>query len=181
MRFHRGRSPSAVEVGRVLLDDGSAIDTDLVVAGVGVRPRLELAERAGIPTDRGVLVDEQLCAAPGVYAVGDIARFPDRRSGERVRIEHWVVAGRQGEAAARALLRKGAPLRAAPFFWSAHYDLTINYVGHAPSWDRIVVDGDLGARDAAVHYHRGDKLLAVATIGRDRYELEVAQRFEAEG
>jgi len=178
VHFALGRSPAAIEPGRVMLDDGSALEADLVVAGVGVRPRTELAERVGLKIDRGVLVDEQLCAAPGVYAVGDLARYPDLRSGEHVRIEHWVVAQRQGEAAARALLGQGQPFRSAFFFWSAHFDLTINYVGHAPTWDRVVIDGNLSARDAAVHYHRGDKLLAVATVGRDRYALEMARDFE---
>lgn len=180
VHFHLGRSPRAVEPGRVVLDDGSALEADLVIAGVGVRPRTELAEQAGLPVERGVLVDAELRAAPGIYAIGDVARWPERRSGERVRIEHWMVAQRQGEAVARTLLGRGSPFRAIPFFWSAHYDLTINYVGHAPTWDRIAIDGNLAARDAAVHYFRGDKLLAVATIGRDRYALEVERRFESE-
>jgi NADPH-dependent 2,4-dienoyl-CoA reductase/sulfur reductase-like enzyme/nitrite reductase/ring-hydroxylating ferredoxin subunit len=180
VRFHLGRSPKAIEAGRVILDDGTALDAPLVVAGVGVRPRTELAEAAGLPVDRGIVVDETLRAAPGVFAVGDVARFPDRRSGERVRIEHWMVAMRQGQEVARAVLGQATPFRAAPFFWSAHFDVTINYVGHAPKWDRITIDGDLAARDAAVHYHRGDRVLAVATVGRDHYSLEMAHRFEAE-
>jgi 3-phenylpropionate/trans-cinnamate dioxygenase ferredoxin reductase subunit len=178
VRFHLGRSLAAVEDSRVRLDDGTLLDADLVVAGVGVRPRTELAERAGLAVDRGILVDEELRAAPGVWAAGDVARWPERRSGERVRIEHWVVAGRQGHAVARSLLGH-APRRAAPFFWSAHYDLTIRYVGCAPSWDRVAVDGDLKGRDAAVRYFREGKLLAVATIGRDRVALEAARDFEA--
>jgi 3-phenylpropionate/trans-cinnamate dioxygenase ferredoxin reductase subunit len=178
--FHLGRSPKAVEVDRVILDDGTALAADFVVAGVGVRPRTELAERAGLPVDRGILVDAELRAAPGVYAIGDVARWPEHRSGERVRVEHWVVAQRHGEAVARTLLGMGGPYRVTPFFWSAHYDVTLNYAGHAPTWDRAVVDGSLAARDAAVHYYRGDKLLAVATLGRDRYALEVARRFEEE-
>jgi NADPH-dependent 2,4-dienoyl-CoA reductase/sulfur reductase-like enzyme len=178
--FHLGRSAKSVEADRVVLDDGTALPCDFVVAGVGVKPRTELAEKAGLKIDRGVVVDDQLRAAPGVYAIGDIARWPDPRSGENVRIEHWVVAGRQGEAVARSILGRGTPYRSVPFFWSAHYDLTINYVGHAPSWDRVEIDGDLEARDAAVHYWRGTSLLAVATIGRDHYALEMERRFEAE-
>jgi NADPH-dependent 2,4-dienoyl-CoA reductase/sulfur reductase-like enzyme/nitrite reductase/ring-hydroxylating ferredoxin subunit len=178
--FHLGRKPAKIEGGKVVLDDGSALAADVVVAGVGVRPRTQLAEAAGLKTDRGVLVDAELRAAPKVWAVGDLARWPDPRSGEQVRIEHWVVAERMGEAAARSILGQGKPYRTTPFFWSVHFDLTINYVGHAPSFDRVTVDGDLGKRDAAVHYHRGDKLLAVATVGRDHYALEVARRFETE-
>jgi NADPH-dependent 2,4-dienoyl-CoA reductase/sulfur reductase-like enzyme/nitrite reductase/ring-hydroxylating ferredoxin subunit len=180
VQLHLGRTPARIDGDAVVLDDGSRLPADLVVAGVGVRPRTELAAAAGITVDRGVVVDSELSAAPNVWAIGDVARWPDRRSGERVRIEHWVVAERQGEAAARALLGKGTPFHATPFFWSVHHDLTIHYVGHAPGWDRAVVDGDLDARDAAVHYHRGGRLLAVATVGRDHEALEAARRFETE-
>ena len=180
VRFHMGRTVSAAQPGEVTLDDGTKLAADFVVAGVGVKPRTELAERAGLTVDRGIVVDELLCAAPGIYAVGDVARYPDRRSGERVRIEHWVVAQLQGEAVARTLVGQPTPFRSIPFFWSAHFDLTINYVGHAPSWDKVEVDGTLSSRDAAVHYTRKGQLLAVATVGRDRYALEVARRFELE-
>jgi NADPH-dependent 2,4-dienoyl-CoA reductase/sulfur reductase-like enzyme/nitrite reductase/ring-hydroxylating ferredoxin subunit len=180
VRFALGRKPAVIAADLVTLDDGERLAADLVVAGVGVRPRTELAEAAGLRVDRGVVVDADLRAAPDVYAIGDVARWPEPRSGEHVRIEHWVVARRQGEAVARTMLGRGGPYRTAPFFWSVHYDLTINYVGHAPSWDRTVIEGDLARRDAAVHYHRGGRLLAVATLGRDRYALEVARRFEAE-
>ncbi|MEB2313344.1 MAG: FAD-dependent oxidoreductase [Sorangiineae bacterium] len=179
VRFHLGRSAKSVDDRGVTLDDGSAVAADFVVGGVGVRPRTQLAEAAGLEVAHGVVVDATFQAAPGIYAVGDLARFPDERSGERVRIEHWVVAGRQGEAAARAILGKTAGPRAVPFFWSAHYDLVVNYVGHAPSYDRVEIDGDLAKRDAAVHYFRGEQLLAVATVGRDRYALEIERRFEA--
>ncbi|MCA9676862.1 MAG: FAD-dependent oxidoreductase, partial [Myxococcales bacterium] len=179
VRFHLGHGPRAIEPDRVILDDGTALAADLAIAGVGVRPRVALAEAAGLAIDRGVVVDAELRAAPDVYAIGDVARWPDPRSGEAVRIEHWMVAQRHGEAVARTLLGRGGPFRVVPFFWSAHHDLTINYVGHAPGWDRLVVDGDLAARDAAVHYYRGDRLLAVATVGRDRYALEVARDLEA--
>ena len=180
VRFALGRSPASIEASTVTLDDGTVLPAELVVCGIGVRPRTELAEGAGLKVDRGIVVDAQLRATEGVYAVGDVARWPDPRSGETVRIEHWVVAQRQGEAVARTLLGQGEPYRTTPFFWSAHFDLTINYAGHAERWDRLVIDGELAARDAAVHYYLGEKLLAVATVGRDRYALEVAQRFEAE-
>jgi NADPH-dependent 2,4-dienoyl-CoA reductase/sulfur reductase-like enzyme/nitrite reductase/ring-hydroxylating ferredoxin subunit len=180
VQFHLGRTLKAAAPGEVSLDDGTRLEADFVVAGVGVKPRTDLAEKAGLGIDRGIVVDELLCAAPGIYAIGDVARYPERRSGEKVRIEHWVVAQRQGEAVARTLIGQPTPFRSIPFFWSAHYDLTINYVGHAPSSDRIEVDGDLKSRDAAVHYYRKNKLLAVATVGRDKYALEVARRFELE-
>ena len=180
VRFHLGRTATAADAGRVTLDDGTTLDADFIVAGVGVKPRTGLAERAGLAVDRGIVVDELLCAAPGIYAIGDVARYPEPRSGESVLIEHWVVAQRQGETVARTLRGTPTPFRSIPFFWSAHFDLTINYVGHAPSWDKIEVDGSLASRDAAVHYYRKGKLLAVATVGRDRYSLEMARRFELE-
>ncbi len=180
VKFYLGHSLASVDQDGVTLDDGRRLAADLVVAGVGVRPRTELAENAGLKVERGILVDDRFCAAPGIYAIGDAARFEDARTGARLRIEHWVVAQRQGEAVARSLLGKPVRRMPTPFFWSAHYDLTINYVGHAERWDRIDIDGDLAARDAAVHYYQGDRLLAVATLGRDHYALEVARRLELE-
>jgi NADPH-dependent 2,4-dienoyl-CoA reductase/sulfur reductase-like enzyme/nitrite reductase/ring-hydroxylating ferredoxin subunit len=183
VRFHLGRKPAAIrsapEGSIVELDDGTLLPADFVVLGVGVRPRLELAEAAGLRVEKGVVVDAYLRAAPGVFAAGDIARFPDARSGELVRIEHWVVAERMGQVAARNVLGADLPFHDAPFFWSAHYDVTLAYVGHAESWDAIDVKGDLAARDALVAYRKGGKVLAVVTVGRDRASLEAEAAMEA--
>jgi 3-phenylpropionate/trans-cinnamate dioxygenase ferredoxin reductase subunit len=179
--FHLGRKPSAVSGGRVRLDDGQWLPADLLVAGVGVRPNLELAENAGLALDRGVQVNEWLeTSAPGIFAAGDIARWPDPHTGERIRVEHWVVAERQGQAAARAILGDRERFDAVPFFWSAHYTLAINYAGHAARWDRIEIDGDVAAHDCTVRYRRGDKVLAVVTVGRDGESLQAEHRFESE-
>jgi NADPH-dependent 2,4-dienoyl-CoA reductase/sulfur reductase-like enzyme len=164
--------PTAIGEDAVTLEDGRALPADLVVLGVGVKPRTALAEKAGLRTDDGVVVDAFLrTGAPQVWAAGDVARYPEPRLGELVRIEHWVVAERQGQAVARDMLGLGTPFRDVPFFWSQHYDVTLSYVGHASGWDAIEVKGSLAARDAAVVYRRGGRVLAVATVGRDRQSL----------
>ncbi|MGU7779097.1 FAD-dependent oxidoreductase [Burkholderia sp. PU8-34] len=177
--FHLGATVAAIEVDRVTLSTGDALPADLVVVGIGVRPDLALAEEAGLATDRGVTVDEFLqTSVPGIYAAGDIARWPDPRTGERIRVEHWVVAERQGAVAAQNILGQRQRFAAVPFFWSQHYDVAINYVGHAEHWDRIDVDGDPAAHDCTVSYWRNGKQLAVATVGRDLASLRAEAAFE---
>ena len=172
VRFHLGRTAAVIDRDRVALDDGSSVAADLVVIGVGVRPSVPLAERAGLAMDRGVLVNERLeTSVAGIFAAGDIARWPDPHGGAPIRVEHWVVAQRQGQAAARNILGAREPFVMVPFFWSTHYDLTIRYVGHAERWDRIDVTGRIAAHDATLVYRLGDRVLAVATVGRDRANL----------
>jgi NADPH-dependent 2,4-dienoyl-CoA reductase/sulfur reductase-like enzyme len=144
-----------------------------VVVGVGVRPRIALAEAAGLAVDRGVTVDAHLqTSAPNIFAAGDIARWPDPHTAESIRVEHWVVAERQGQTAALNMLEMGQPFTAVPFFWSQHYDIPINYVGHAEKWDDLAIEGDIAAKDCVLRYRRGGKVLAVASIFRDRESLE---------
>jgi NADPH-dependent 2,4-dienoyl-CoA reductase/sulfur reductase-like enzyme len=177
--FHLRQKAREVGAGAVTLESGERLPADLVIAGIGVRPNVDLAERAGLATDRGVLVDEQLqTSAPGVFAAGDIARWPDAHTGELVRVEHWVVAQRQGQAAARSILGWGEPFNAVPFFWSQHYDVPINYVGHAERWDAIRIDGSIDGKDCAVRFLRDQRPLAVATIYRDRESLEAELEME---
>jgi NADPH-dependent 2,4-dienoyl-CoA reductase/sulfur reductase-like enzyme len=178
--FHLRQTPVSIGDSQVTLSSGEVLPADLVVLGVGVLPATELAERAGLVVDRGVVVDEYLeTSAKGVFAAGDIARWPDRLTGESIRVEHWVVAQRQGQTTARNMLGARERFDAVPFFWSAHYDLSILYTGHAGSWDRIQIDGEPKAHDCLVEYWKQGKRLAVLTMNRDRASLEAEVELEA--
>ena len=174
VNFHLGQTVSVIGKSDVTLSGGGKLGADLVVIGVGVRPVTALAEQLGLKLDKGVVVDAHLeTSVPGIYAAGDIARWPDPRSGA-IRVEHWAVAQRQGQTAARNMLGFKEAFDSVPFFWSQHYDVAINYVGHAEKWDEIVVDGDPEKLDCAVSYKQGGRLLALATIYRDKQSLKCA-------
>jgi apoptosis-inducing factor 3 len=178
VKFHLGRVPTKIQERNVQLDDGTELDCDFVVAGIGVRPNTALAERAGIATKDGVLVNEFLeTNIPGVFAAGDIARWSDPRAG-RIRVEHWVVAQRQGQTAARNILGAREPFVVPPFFWSNHFDVHIHYVGHGGRDDRASVSGDVNAKDASVVFQAGKKVTAVASIGRDVENLKAEVALE---
>ena len=178
--FHLKDSIRAIDETHVTLVSGEQIPADLVVVGVGVRPSVAIAQWAQLRVADGVIVDQYLeTSRPGVFAAGDIARWPSALAGESVRAEHWTVAMKQGQIAARNMLGERVPFTMAPFFWSQHYDLTVQYVGHEGKWDEIIVDGDLEARDCAIEFRYGGKLIALATIGRDVASLRAELEFES--
>jgi len=178
VKFHLGRKPAAIQDRHVELDDGTKLDCDLVVVGIGVRPNTAIAKQAGIATDNGVLVDKFLKTnVPGIFAAGDIARWPDPRAG-RIRVEHWVVAQRQGQTAARNILGADEAFNLPPFFWSNHFDLHIHYVGHGGGDDRSTVSGNVKAKDASVIFRAGENVTAVASIGRDVENLKAEVALE---
>lgn len=180
VNFHLEQTATAVTTDHVVLKNGEQIAADLVVIGVGVRPNLTLAEAAGLEIDRGVRVNSYLqTSAANVYAAGDIARWPDPHSGQAIRVEHWAVAQRQGQTAARNILGGMEKFTDLPFFWSQHYDATINYSGHAEQWDRIETDGDPAKYDFSARFIKDGKTLALATIYRDRESLQFEADMEA--
>ncbi len=181
MTFHLGRKPASINPAEVTLDDGTKIPAQLVVMGVGVRPSLALAEAAGLKVDRGVLVDAQLRTSDArIWAAGDAVRYLDPRSGDSVRIEHWVVAQRQGQLAARAMLGQTIKLDQVPFFWTTQFGVSLRYVGHAESWDRIDIAGDPKSKTCAFAYRKGGRTLALALYGRD-YDALIAEDALARG
>jgi len=177
--FHLEDTVAAIDGRTARLKGGRTLEADLFVVGIGVRPRLALAEKTGLAIDRGVTVDAFLASsAENVFAAGDIARWPDPHTGEAIRVEHWVVAERQGQTAALNMLGLRQKFDAVPFFWSQHYDIPINYVGHAEKWDEITVDGDIAGKDCLLRYKREGRTLAVASIFRDVENLKAEVAME---
>jgi NADPH-dependent 2,4-dienoyl-CoA reductase/sulfur reductase-like enzyme/nitrite reductase/ring-hydroxylating ferredoxin subunit len=179
VRFHLERSVQSIGDTGVVLDSGEEVSGDLVVVGVGVRPRTELAESAGLEVDDGVLVNQYLeTTAPGVWAAGDITRWPDRHSRRPVRIEHWAVAQRQGQVAARNMIGHREAFTDVPFFWSEQFGVTIRYVGHAEDWDELELEGSLESRDATARFRENGRTVAVASVNRDLDSLRTELEFE---
>jgi NADPH-dependent 2,4-dienoyl-CoA reductase/sulfur reductase-like enzyme len=173
--FHLGRTVTEIRANEVALDDGTTVPADLVVIGIGVIPRVDLAEEAGLEVDAGILVDDRLRTSdPNIWAAGDVARYPDPRAG-RVRIEHWVLAERQGQTVARNMLGLDLAFDDPPFFWSQHYDVPINMTGHAQDFDEEIVVGSASDRDVLVGYRKAGTIQAVASIYRDLDSLRAEQ------
>jgi NADPH-dependent 2,4-dienoyl-CoA reductase/sulfur reductase-like enzyme len=180
--FHLECTPASFDADAVTLSSGERIAADLVVIGVGVKPNVVLAQQAGLAINGaggGVCVDEHLeTSTPGIHAAGDIAAWPDPLSSERIRVEHWVVAQRQGQTAARNMLGARERFTAVPFFWTEQYDFGLAYIGHAERFDRVDIEGSLDAHDCKITYLRGDRKLAVAVVHRDLEGLRAEVEFE---
>ncbi len=179
--FQLQRTAKEIRDSDLVLDNGELVPADFVVIGVGVRPRTELAQAAGLAVDRGILVDEYLATSvTDLWAAGDVARFPYRRSGELIRIEHWVVAQRQGKTAALNMLGRNVKHSDIPFFWSQHYDVPISYVGYGGAWDSIEIDGSIVGRDCGISYRQNGRLMAFASLNRDLDSLRAELVMERE-
>lgn len=183
--FHMGRKIERWDGKTATLDDGTTIAGDMVVAGTGVEPRIELAKAAGLAladeqAGGGVSVDAQFrTSVDGIYAIGDIASIPDPRLGYSIRVEHWVVAQRMGQWLARHLLGQiAASYRETPFFWSGHYDTSLRYIGHVATPDERRIDGDILAADFAVSFREKGADQALLTCARDVQSLETEASWE---
>ncbi len=174
VRFRLGESPRQISTGVVVLSSGEPLAADVVLMAVGSRPETALAGSAGLEvTKRGIVVNELMQTnARDIWAAGDAACTPDPGTGALLRCEHWVVAQRQGQTAARNILGERIAFRGPPFFWSVHYDVTLSYVGHAEAFEAATLHGSLDGRDAEVRYQQGGRTVAVLTVGRDAANLK---------
>jgi NADPH-dependent 2,4-dienoyl-CoA reductase/sulfur reductase-like enzyme/nitrite reductase/ring-hydroxylating ferredoxin subunit len=172
VRFKLGnivyRFEGSHNVEAVTLDNGEQIETDMVVVGVGVRPVTQFLDGVDLDHAGAVVVDSRLRAADGLYAAGDIVSFPDPRSGEHVRIEHWRTAQQQGRTAARNMLGHKITFDAVPFFWTRQFDIGLLYVGHAASWDEIVYRGEVASQDFLAFFVKNNRVHAIAGMNRDQ-------------
>lgn len=170
--FHLGVEAKGYDGSVLTLSDGSSVAADLLIVGAGVTPRTELAAAAGLAVDQGILVDDALqTSVAGVFAAGDVARY--RYGGELIRVEHWVHAQRQGQAAAANMLGAGQAFTDVPYFWTHHYGHDLRVTGHAAGWDEVRIDGEPATREFIARYFRGGKLVAAASLGRDLENLSV--------
>lgn len=156
------------KVEAVVLESGERIATDLVVVGIGVTPATFFLNGIGMLQDGSVPVDDHFRGAEGLYAAGDIATFPYHYAGEKVRIEHWVVAEQQGRIAGHNMAGKSVTYSSIPFFWTNQCDMYFRYVGYAKDWDEVIIDGDLLSKDFMVFFAKRNKVCAVAGSEREK-------------
>lgn len=172
VRFHLSSVVAGFDGRAVELGDGEEVPADFVLVAIGVRPRTALVEAAGASVDNGVLVDGHMeTSIRGIYAAGDIASYPEPISGARARIEHWVVAERQGQVAAANMIGERKPFDSAPFFWTEQYGIPIRYVGRASGWDAVTCEGDFESKSFVARFFADGTHCATATVGRDLENL----------
>ncbi|MEH2445243.1 MAG: FAD-dependent oxidoreductase [Nostoc sp.] len=164
------------QVEAVILDNGDRLKADIVIVGIGVQPATDFLEGIDLyPKDGSVVVDEYLRAADGIYAAGDIARYPDWRTSESLRVEHWRVAAQQGRIAAHNMAGKAVKFRGLPLFWTMQFKFPLRYIGHAQSWDELIVDGDLQKQEFIAYYVKNNQVLAVATSHKDTETAAISE------
>lgn len=164
------------KVEAVILDNGERLVADIVVVGIGVQPATEFLEGVELhPEDRSVPVDEYLCAAPGLFAAGDIARYPDWLTGKATRIEHWRLAAQQGQVAAHNMIGQTVKFMGLPVFWTMQFKFPLRYVGHAEEWDEIIFDGAPEKREFIAFYIKNERVLAAATSQRDTETAAISE------
>jgi NADPH-dependent 2,4-dienoyl-CoA reductase/sulfur reductase-like enzyme len=157
------------KVETVILENGKALKADLAVVGVGVKPATDYLEDIELnDKDNSVVTNEYMQVSDHLYAAGDIATFPYWQTGEKTRIEHWIVAAQQGRIAARNMVGETVPYRGIPFFWTAQFDLGMRYAGHAEDWDEMIIDGEVSEKKFLAFYLKDNQVLAVASNNRDR-------------
>jgi NADPH-dependent 2,4-dienoyl-CoA reductase/sulfur reductase-like enzyme len=179
IKFQTERQVVEISAMGVVYDNGVSERADVVLVAVGIIPNQEIAKAAGLRCGNGIEVNSYLeTSVPSVFAAGDVASWPYPQTGERLRSEHWVAAQRQGQTAAMNMLGEKIPYRDVPFFWSHQFDFAFNYVGHAKKWTRTELKGSLAHRNFVQGYFEGEKLVAVATVGRDLQNLQVEACFE---
>ena len=152
----------------VVLDDGEVLPADLVVVGLGVTPAAAMLQGIALNDDGSVTVDRHLQVAEGLYAAGDVARFPDWRNGAPIRIEHWRLAEQLGRVAAKNMAGLKVEYIGVPFFWSEQFDLFLQYVGYAADWDEVIIQGSLKERNFLAYYVKGEQVGAALGLQHDR-------------
>jgi NADPH-dependent 2,4-dienoyl-CoA reductase/sulfur reductase-like enzyme len=179
VRFRLRRFVEKIEKSEVVLDDKSTLSADLVLVATGIQPSADFVKDRGVRYDNGILVNEYLeTDAQDVFAAGDVARWPSQFSQKPIRIEHWVVAQRQGQVAAENMMGKKRKYKEVPFFWSQQFDVTLNYVGYSTSPESAKIYGNLSERDCVVTYSENGTITAALTIGRDLQSLRLERAFE---
>jgi NADPH-dependent 2,4-dienoyl-CoA reductase/sulfur reductase-like enzyme/nitrite reductase/ring-hydroxylating ferredoxin subunit len=165
---------AAVEA--VVLENGDRVPADLVVVGIGIQPATDFIEAMKLhPGDGSILVNAYLHAAESVFAAGDVARYPDPRSGSDIRIEHWRLAAQHGRIAARNMLGQSIPFKGVPFFWTKQFAMNLHYVGHAERWNDVIIHGNLESGEFMAFYVELGQILAVLANGYTQELIAIAE------